>query len=200
MNGLQAIKHMEKGYMVVLKMEDDSCVYKIEDDTVYYRFSSAPNEDWRLECGFDFSLNYEEYPELRGWERASLYEDYFTIDKEGVVCTTREDEDGIDNNRYKVANYFATEKKAKEVNFKQTLFRKLLRFADEHTGYNNTDGTYEQKKWFVSYNEDTGKLWVNYCYTITNFGNVYFDSEEVANKALETFNDELIKYFSEFNN
>ena len=35
---------------------------------------------------------------------------------------------------YEDANYFSTEEKAEEINFKQTLFRKLQRFSDENGG------------------------------------------------------------------
>ena len=33
-------------------------------------------------------------------------------------------------------------------------------------------------------------------YSLKNFGQVYFTSKEIAEKALETFKDDLVRYFT----
>ena len=100
----------------------------------------------------------------------------------------------IDETVYEKANYFSTKEKAEEINFKQTLFRKLQRFSDENGG-NEIDWN-NSRKYFIEYYSKGEKLAVDYAYRLYNFGQVYFASREIAEKAIELFHDELIKYFT----
>ena len=47
----------------------------------------------------------------------------------------------------------------------------------------------------ISYNRDGG-LFIDEVYSLKDFGQVYFASEEVTRKAIETFKDDLIRYFT----
>lgn len=100
-----------------------------------------------------------------------------------------------DRDCYEEANYFSTKEKAEEINFKQTLFRKLQRFSDENGGNEIVIG----QKVATIYLSAAGGLDILNIWSNRIFGNVVFASEEVAEKAIELFRDELIKYFTEFN-
>ena len=97
---------------------------------------------------------------------------------------------------YKQANYFSTKEKAEEINFKQTLFRKLQRFSDENGGNEIDWKDPNQEKWMIRFDHRVEELCVGLNNYIRNFGQVYFISEEIAEKAIELFRDELIKYFT----
>ena len=88
------------------------------------------------------------------------------------------------------------EEKAEEIAFKQTLFRKLQRFSDENGGNEINWLNTNQQKFFITYYYDTKELDLYYVCNDKDFGQVYFISEEIAEKAIELFRDELIKYFT----
>ena len=83
----------------------------------------------------------------------------------------------------------------KEINFTQTLFRKLQRFSDENGGNKIDWKNRTQRKFFIQYEPSYGFL-VDYYYFDKEFGQVYFASEDIAEKAIELFYDDLIKYFT----
>ncbi len=102
--------------------------------------------------------------------------------------------DEIDDDCYEIANYFSTKEKAEEINFKQTLFRKLQRFSDENGGNEIDWKDHFSKKLYIAY--QGGELFVDWMSEAKYFGQVYFISREVAQQAIELFHDELIKYFT----
>lgn len=191
MNGLEAIELMKQGSQV----SDGEYVYKIENNLVLVR--SLNGKLFNIDNSFDFTSEYEEYIEpkpLTGWERVDgkMYNVIVVNDLgESMECGQSKD-----YMYYKQANYFSTKEKAEEINFKQRLFRKLQRFSDENGG-NEIDWNNEIKmKWGIWYNHKYEELAsCPYVYGQA-FGQVYFISEEVAEKAIELFRDELIKYFT----
>ncbi|KAB6698713.1 hypothetical protein GMA92_12610 [Turicibacter sanguinis] len=191
MNGLEAIELMKQGSQV----SDGEYVYKIENNLVLVR--SLNGKLFNIDNSFDFTSEYEEYIEpkpLTGWERVDgkMYNVIVVNDLgESMECGQSKD-----YMYYKQANYFSTKEKAEEIIFKQTLFRKLQRFSDENGG-NEIDWNNEIKmKWGIWYNHKYEELAsCPYVYGQA-FGQVYFISEEVAEKAIELFRDELIKYFT----
>ena len=191
MNGLEAIELMKQGSQV----SDGEYVYKIENNLVLVR--SLNGKLFNIDNSFDFTSEYEEYIEpkpLTGWERVDgkMYNVIVVNDLgESMECGQSKD-----YMYYKQANYFSTKEKAEEIIFKQTLFRKLQRFSDENGG-NEIDRNNEIKmKWGIWYNHEYEELAsCPYVYGQA-FGQVYFISEEVAEKAIELFRDELIKYFT----
>lgn len=82
-----------------------------------------------------------------------------------------------------------------EINFTQTLFCKLQRFSDENGGNKIDWKNRTQRKFFIQYEPSYGFL-VDYYYFDKEFGQVYFASEDIAEKAIELFYDDLIKYFT----
>lgn len=190
MNGLEAIELMKQGKMI----ESDSYFTRYIKDGVMY--SVTPDGDV---VSNDFDINYEEYREckhkpLTGWERVEDGERYRTID-ECSVWEYREDNDGSDVRLYNIANYFSTKEKAEEINFKQTLFRRLQRFSDENGGLDINWNNCEEK-FCIYYNYEEDELDIGCNWFTREYGQVYFISEEVAKNAIELFRDELIKYFT----
>ena len=121
-------------------------------------------------------------------------EKYVSITQYHKVKYT-EFEDETDDNIYGIANYFSTEEKADEINFKQTLFRKLQRFSDENGG-NEIDWNDAHCKYSIKYAYDDNNLFIGWNYDVKEVGVVYFVHEEIAKQAIELFRDDLIKYFT----
>lgn len=200
MNGLEAIKLMEQGKMISVKMKNDEVVVtKIENGKVFWSFDyELEDNNWKEEDSFDFTLKYEEYnpKPLTGWERVDTNNGkYYSISCEHVTFFNDCDEK-FDSRMINNANYFSTKEKAEEIDFKQTLFRKLQRFSDENGGGDIDWNDLTQNKYIIHYDsEDKEFKILSYTY-LKNFGGVYFVSYEVIEKAIETFKDDLIKYFT----
>lgn len=200
MNGLEAIKVMMEGKLVSKfnpYMEDE--IYKIIDGNVCVKFEDEPDEKYEVSEVFDFDSIYHEYIEpkpLTGWERVGENESYYNISCNCYVEKLIEERCMEDKYYYEDANYFSTEEKAEEINFKQTLFRKLQRFSDENGGTEIDWNDEDQTKFSIKYSHWSSKLIIDCYNTVQQFGQVYFASKEVARKAIELFHDDLIKYFT----
>lgn len=200
MNGLEAIKVMMEGKLVSKFnscMEDE--IYKIIDGNVCVKFEDESDEKYEVSEDFDFDTTYHEYiapKSLTGWERVGENESYYNISCNCYVEKLIEERCMEDKYYYEDANYFSTEEKAEEINFKQTLFRKLQRFSDENGGTEIDWNDVDQTKFSIKYSHWSSKLTIDCYNTVQQFGQVYFASKEVARKAIELFHDDLIKYFT----
>lgn len=202
MNGLEAIELMKQGKIVT----DGKREYQISDGKITVLTYVVRNdmgtgrELWENVEYFNTAKDsYEEYIEpkpLTGWERVGEREKYYFPNISGVIIHDVNITNTLGEPLYEVANYFSTREKAEEINFKQTLFRKLQRFSDENGGNEIDWKDPNQEKWMIRFDHRVEELCVGLNNYIRNFGQVYFISEEIAEKAIELFRDELIKYFT----
>lgn len=200
MNGLEAIELMKQGKIVT----DGKRKYQINDGKitvltyVVRNDIGAERELWENVEYFNTAKDsYEEYIEpkpLTGWERVEG-DSYETITSNGALNAV---DFGyyMDVERYKQANYFSTKEKAEEIGFKQFLFRKLQRFSDENGGNEIDWENTNQKKYCILYCHSFKELQSDFTWVRQNQGQIYFISKEIAEKAIELFHDELIKYFT----
>lgn len=202
MNGLKVIELMQQGKK--MKNATTAMVYWIEDGRLRASKLSKKGtfDQTELVAGFKFPFNsqwFEEYIEpksLIGWERVEEKDKYFTVNSLGTIEETLDFSWNIDSDRYNRANYFSTKEKAEEIEFKQTLFRKLQRFSDENVRNEIDWNNDEQAKWSIAYSHGFKTMVVDHHWNRKEFGQVYFSSKGVAEKAIELFHDELIKYFT----
>lgn len=192
MNGLKAFDEMKKGKSV---RDEDGLIYKIENGEILVNTSNDFNS-WNIAI-VDFSKKFEIVPEhITGWERVAKGDCYYRIRTLGDFIPLKEENDDYDNNLYDHCNYFSTKEKAGEINFKQTLFRKLKRFADEHNEKIDWCDP-DSYKFYIYYDYGDGELMINANHPqIRRFGVVYFSSEELGEQAIELFNEDLLKYFN----
>lgn len=97
----------------------------------------------------------------------------------------------IDNKLFSTANYFNNKDYAEYIAFKETLMRKLDRFAWEHNAkaVNWDDGS---EKYFITFSNRHNVLTVDWaCMYKSN--DIYFTSRDIAEKALKKFKDDLMK-------
>ena len=195
MNGLEAIELMKQGKMI----KSGIWIYSMDSDGVIW-LKTESHTGWVEAHRFDILANdYEEYIEpnpLTGWERVDKGQKYYCTNGLYEVSDTNEAVCVVDEVLYEKAMYFSTKEKAEEINFKQTLFRKLQRFSDENGGNEIDCSNLFQEKFGITYNCGDKKLETALYFHHNDFGQVHFISEEIAEKAIELFRDELIKYFT----
>ena len=199
MNGLEAIEFMKQGGLVIEVGVNEPFILKIENGIVWSKNITVLGGEWLTDDCFDFTIDYEEYIEpkpLTGWERVGENESYYNINGNSYVEEMTEDMCMEDKYYYEDANYFSTEEKAEEINFKQTLFRKLQRFSDENGGDKIDWKDEDQCKYHIKYTHYSNNIYVEGNHSLQEVGVVYFINEQITEQAIELFHDDLIKYFT----
>lgn len=99
---------------------------------------------------------------------------------------------------YETANYYSDKSVAENNARADKLMRQLRRFSVEHRENKNDWSDDLTPKYFIHYACGSRKLFIDRAYSNKNFGCIYFNTEEAAQAALDTFHDELIWYFTEY--
>lgn len=129
-----------------------------------------------------------------GYERVGDGHTYSFVNSWNDVLTM--DDNGQDDDlRYETANYYSDRAIAENNARADQLMRQLRRFAAEHRK-ENIDWNKENYKYCIRYGDKRCGIWHEV--KGREFGQIYFDSEEAAQLAIETFHDELIWYFTEY--
>ena len=110
----------------------------------------------------------------------------------------KEDYEDYCNVKYEGANYYSDRTVAENNARADKLYRQLRRFAVEHRKKEIDWDNENMYKFFFYYIHKEDKFEVLTSYLCQDYGNIYFDSEEAARLAIETFKDELIWYFTEY--
>ena len=93
--------------------------------------------------------------------------------------------------RHKRATYFSKPSKANEIDFKQTLWRRMQRWADEHNELWETG--IEAVKFYLRHTLSEGWIVERYLSDSHVPFCIYFSSYQIAKKALDHFRDDLEK-------
>lgn len=129
-----------------------------------------------------------------GYEKARDYDEYYWVDKIGNVCVSIEDRYP---QLYENANYYSDKTIAENNARADKLMRQLRRFAVEHRDNNLDWSNSSALKYTIRYGYSTGFMVGRECFG-RDFGAIFFNSEETAQLAINTFRDELIWYFTEY--
>ena len=138
-------------------------------------------------------------PKKTGYERADFNVVYFTDDafpKKPSEYAERSND--YDDTAFENANYY-TDKKLAEDNIRaDRLLRCLRRFSavnrKNKIDWENSNRT----KFSIAFDYNDEELWVTKKHITRCFGEIHFDTEELARKAIEKFHDELMWYFTEY--
>ena len=120
-------------------------------------------------------------------------EKYYTIFANGDIFTYNFFNSDIDKEFISFGNFFKTKEEAERKRFEIKLHRQLELFALENND-TEIDWNIHSEKYIISYCID-GNIFIDKVYSFKDLGQVYFTSKEIAEKALETFRHELIRYF-----
>lgn len=139
-------------------------------------------------------MEFEEVKEMKSpYARVANEGFYYVIEREGNVSWMADDTT-YDGGMFNIANYFNNRNYAEYIAFKETLMRKLDKFAWEHNA-KVIDWERNSKKYYITFDTDIKNL-VVYWRVSHKSNDIYFASKEIAKKALEEFKDDLIKLYT----
>lgn len=131
------------------------------------------------------------------FERVAEGKMYYYVDKNGKVDNFGESGDLLDDNLKNASNYFNDKDFAVQVALHQLFYRKLLEFAYSN-GYEDTaEWDDNNPHWSIRYSTDTEVFEANdnYCF---KHQDVYFSSEEAAERAIKEVVEPFMKDHPEF--
>lgn len=139
-------------------------------------------------------MEFEEVKEMKNpYARVTNKGLYHVIEREGNIdCMA--DDSVCDNRMFDIANYFNNKEYAEYIAFKETLMRKLDKFAWENNA-RVIDWERNSKKYYITFDIDIKNL-VVYWRVSHKSNDIYFTSKEIAKKALEKFKDDLVKLYT----
>lgn len=140
-------------------------------------------------------FDFEEIKETKNpYERVNLGKRYYFKNEIGEVDYLKDLNGYFDDEQFIHANYFNNKNYAEYVAFKETLMRKLDKFAWEHNAkvVNWDDWS---NKHFITFNSSLLTLNVSCC-MVCRASDIYFTSKEIAEKAIEEFKDDLMKLYT----
>ena len=139
-------------------------------------------------------MDFEEIKETKNpYERVNNDERYYFVSERGVE-NFKEFTECSDNELFNSSNYFNNRNYAEYVAFKETLMRKLDRFAWENN--EKVIDWYDcSTKYYIKIDIDIKKFRISRCISCRS-NDIYFTSKEIAEKALKKFKDDLMKLYT----
>lgn len=153
----------------------------------------------------EVEISEEEYKRLQpseekktGYERVPESDIYFYANTKGYVETACEDCYDVDDEYYESANYYSDKTVAKNNARADKLMRQLRRFSVEHRECGVDFNSTNTEKHYIFYDCIHDELKTVFTFCAKTFGTILFDSEETAQAAIDEFHDELMWYFTEY--
>ena len=139
-------------------------------------------------------MDFEEIDEMKNpYKQAGYGDKYYSI-LEYRIGLNIDNNHEIDNKLFSTANYFNNKEYAEYIAFKESLIRRMDRFAWEHNVI-VIDWHDSSVKYYIKFSNKRDELIIDWnCSDQSN--NVYFTSIEIAEKALEEFKEDLIKLYT----
>lgn len=131
------------------------------------------------------------------FERVAEGKMYYYVDKNGKVDNFGESGDLSDDNLKNASNYFNDKDFAVQVALHQLLYRKLLEFAYSN-GYEDTaEWDDNNPHWYIRYSTDTKVFEASDNYNFKR-QDVYFSSEEAAERAIKEVVEPFVRKYPKF--
>ena len=153
----------------------------------------------------EVEISEEEYKKLQpskakktGYERVLPDNEFYYATSRGCIESGIDAYDYIDNEYYESANYYSSPIVADNNIRADNLMRQLRRFSVEHRGDGVNLNNINTEKYYICYDYEGNELGATFTFVARVFGVIYFDSEEIAQAAIDEFHDELIWYFTEY--
>lgn len=139
-------------------------------------------------------MDFEEIKEMKNpYKRVEYGTDFYYISAL-KIHSFKDSNHEIDNKLFSTANYFNNKEYAEYIDFKETLMRRLDRFAWEHNA-KVIDWNDSTTKYYIAFSNTHNELIIDWsCSHQAN--NIYFTSKEIAEKAIEEFKEDLIKLYT----
>ena len=141
-------------------------------------------------------MEFEEIKEMKNpYTRVGDGQVYNSINESRAIAALIDKKHDYDDEMFNIVNYFNNKNYAEYIAFKETLMRRMDKFAWENneTAINWHDSCSE--KYYIKFSNKHNELKIVRSYSYQS-NNVYFTSREIAEKALEEFKDDLIKLYT----
>ena len=126
--------------------------------------------------------------------RAENNENFYYIDNDGYIASIHEDNSPCDNFKYKIRNYFKTEKQAQEHLENINTYYDLMDLAEElNNGEKIEWNNEEQPKYYIYYDCDSNDLITTSTRDFKDLGQIYCINENFLNIALEKIGKERLE-------
>ena len=133
-----------------------------------------------------------------GYEKVPFNKKYYFEDEFSNILTESQEDTPVDTDMYRNANYYSDKKAAENNARADRLMRQLRKFSIENR-YCDEDWSYRHDyKIYIVYDYKDHELRTEANRDKIEFGQIYFDTDEVAETAMEIFEDELLWYFGEY--
>ena len=140
-------------------------------------------------------LDFEEVKETKNpYERVNLGKRYYFKNEKGEVDYLTDLIGYFDADQFINANYFNNRNYAEYIAFKETLMRKLDKFAWENNA-KVIDWEHNLTKYYIAFDINSKELKISWRVSYKS-NDVFFTSKEIAEKALEEFKDDLMKLYT----
>lgn len=140
-------------------------------------------------------MDFEEIKETKNpYERVDRKDTYYVVNEQRGVGSFKDSNDYIDNKLFNGLNYFNNRNYAEYVALKENLMRRMDKFAWEHNA-KVIDWDDCSTKYYIKFEIDIKKFRISRCISFRS-NDIYFTSEEIAEKALEEFKEDLIKLYT----
>ena len=125
--------------------------------------------------------------------RAEKDERYYFINSYSDIIQDVEKYTRVDNQRYKIDNYFKTREKAEFEKEKRLVYQELKNYALEHNEGEIDWNNAKQYKYYIYCYK--GGIYIGNKNTTMYLGQIYFTSSEIANNAINTVGGDRIKKY-----
>ena len=170
-------------------------IFTVKDGDLVDIESNAYLRDENISIADLLKLDFEEIKEMKNpYERVDNREIYYAVKERGGVGNFKDLNDHIDDKLLNSLNYFNNKNYAEYVAFKETLMRKIDRFAWENNAkvINWCDSS---SKYYITFDIDNKEFRISRRMSYQS-NDIYFTSFEIAEKAIEEFKDDLIKLYT----
>lgn len=170
-------------------------IFTVKDGDLVDIESNAYLRDENISIADLLKLDFEEIKEMKNpYERVDNRDIYYAVKERGGVGNFKDLNDHIDDKLLNSLNYFNNKNYAEYVAFKETLMRKIDRFAWENNAkvINWCDSS---SKYYITFDIDNKEFRISRRMSYQS-NDIYFTSFEIAEKAIEEFKDDLIKLYT----
>lgn len=174
----------------------DNTIFKVKYGDLLDVETNTYLKDLRTPIADLLEMEFEEVKEAafnNPYKQVGCEADYYCI-VNGKCVKIYNMNDDTDNEQLNIANYFNNKNYTEYIAFKENVMRKLDRFAWEHNA-KVIDWDCSSTKHFIAFNNNDKELKISWC-TAYKSNDVYFTSQEIAEKALEEFKDDLMKLYT----
>lgn len=134
-----------------------------------------------------------------GYESLGTGETYYLVDVDDEITTMKYDS-RLDRDCYDVGNYYSDKVIAENNARADRLLRQLRQWQalnDKPISQSDWEDN-GKNKWCILYSYGAEKLYVDYFHYIRLHNVIYFATKEKAEEAIEVFKDELLWYFTKY--